>query len=151
MSRRVRLGGGGAPARRRRRPRTRARAPDRDHDRHGIIRVVPLRSRKTFVLVVLVLLFIVVGAVSYVGWRQSVRPPSVTSAAPRMLGHKTTVPMTLEAAHGNVAGVEIRVVQGTKQAVVLKQDGNLGPRVVLPATIEIANAGLREGPATIEV
>src|SRR5207247_3197971 len=96
-----------------------------DHDRHGIIRVVPLRSRKTFVLVVLVLLFIVVGAVSYVGWRQSVRPPSVTSAAPRMLGHKTTVPMTLEAAHGNVAGVEIRVVQGTKQAVVLKQDGNL--------------------------
>ena len=51
---------------------------------------MPLRSRKTFVLVVLVLLFIVVGAVSYVGWRQSVRPPSVTSAAPRMLGHKTT-------------------------------------------------------------
>jgi murein DD-endopeptidase MepM/ murein hydrolase activator NlpD len=113
---------------------------------------VPLRSRtKTFVLVVLVLLLVVVGSVSYLGWRQSVSAPSVTSAPPRMLGHKTALPLTVEAAHGNVAGVEVRVVQGTKQAVVVKQDGNLGPRVTLPTTIEISNVGLREGPATIEV
>jgi murein DD-endopeptidase MepM/ murein hydrolase activator NlpD len=111
-----------------------------------------LRSRtKAFVLVVLVLLLIVVGSVSYLGWRQSVPPPHVTSAAPRLLGHKTAVPITLEAAHGNVAGVEIRIVQGGKQAVVVKQDGPLGRRVELPTTLEIANTGLREGPATIEV
>ena len=112
---------------------------------------MPSRSRKTFILVVLALLLLVVGSVSYLGWRQSVGPPAVTSAPPRMLGHKTTVPITIEAAHGNVAGVEIRVVQGTKQAVVLKQDTTLGPRAELPATLDIANVGLREGPATIEV
>lgn len=113
---------------------------------------MPLRSRtKGFVLVVLILLLIVVGSVSYLGWRQSVPPPAVTSQAPRMLGQKTAVPMTLEAAHGNVAFVEVRVVQGGKQATVLKQEGNLGRRAELPATLEIANLGLREGPATIEV
>jgi murein DD-endopeptidase MepM/ murein hydrolase activator NlpD len=111
-----------------------------------------LRSRtKTFVLVVLVLLLAVVGSVSYLGWRQSVPPPTVTSPTPRGLGHKTALPIRVEAAHGNVAGVEIRIVQGGKQAVVVRQDGALGPRVNLPATLEIGNLGLREGPATIEV
>jgi len=113
---------------------------------------VPLRSRtKTYVLVVLVLLLAVVGSVSYLGWRQSVPPPTVASSPPRFLGHKTTVPMTVQAARGNVASVEIRVVQGTKQAVVVKQDGKLGPRAELPATLEVASLGLREGPATVEV
>jgi murein DD-endopeptidase MepM/ murein hydrolase activator NlpD len=111
-----------------------------------------LRDRtKAFILVVLVLLLIVVGSVSYLGWRQSVPAPHVSSRAPRLLGHKTAVPITLEAAHGNVAGVEIRIVQGGKQAVVVKQDGPFGRRAELPTTLEIANIGLREGPATIEV
>jgi murein DD-endopeptidase MepM/ murein hydrolase activator NlpD len=111
-----------------------------------------LRSRtKAFVLFVLVLLLLVVGSVSYLGWRQSVAAPAVTSAAPRMLGHKTTVPITVEASQGNVASVEVRIVQGTKQAVVAKQEANLGRRAELTPTLEIANIGLREGPATIEV
>ena len=113
---------------------------------------MPLRSRtKTFVLIVLLLLLAVVGSVSYVGWRQSVGPPTATSTPPKVLGHKTTVPITIEAAHGNVARVEIRIVQGGKQAVVVKQEGALGRRVEIPAALEISNAGLREGPATIEV
>ena len=113
---------------------------------------MPLRSRtKSFFVVVLVLLLVVVGSVSYLGWRQFVSAPSVTSAPPRLLGHKTVVPVTIEAAHGNVAGVEIRVVQGGKQAVVVKQDTVAGHRVELPLAVDIANAGLREGPATIEV
>ncbi|MBM3219132.1 MAG: M23 family metallopeptidase [Candidatus Rokubacteria bacterium] len=113
---------------------------------------MPLRSRtKVFVLVVLVLLLAVVGSVSYLGWRQSVAAPSVTSVPPRMLGHKTELPITIEAARGNVAAVEIRAVQGTKQAVLAKREGNLGPRPTLPTTLEVANIGLREGPATIEV
>ena len=113
---------------------------------------MPSRSRtKSLILVVLVLLLLVVGSVSYLGWRQSVSAPSVSSPPPRVIGHKTVVPITIEAAHGNVAGVEIRIAQGGKQAVVLKQDAVLGRRAELPATLEIANAGLREGPATIEV
>jgi len=89
--------------------------------------------------------------VSYLGWRQSVPPPTVTSTPPRALGHKTALPITVEAAHGNVAGIEIRIVQGGKHAVVVRQDGALGRRVALPATLEVSNLGLREGPATIEV
>jgi murein DD-endopeptidase MepM/ murein hydrolase activator NlpD len=113
---------------------------------------VPLRPRtKTFILVVLLLLLAVVGSVSYLGWRQSVPPPRVTSTTPRALGHRTALPITVEAAHGNVAGVEIRIVQGGKHAVVVKQDGALGPRVDVPSTLEIGNLGLREGPASIEV
>jgi murein DD-endopeptidase MepM/ murein hydrolase activator NlpD len=101
--------------------------------------------------VVLLLLLAVVGSVSYMGWRQSVPPPKVTSTPPTLLGHKTTLPLTVEAAHGNVASVDVRVVQGGKQAVVAKQDGTLGRRVEVPANVEISAAGLREGPATIEV
>jgi peptidase M23-like protein len=113
---------------------------------------VPLRSRtKTFVLVVLLLVLVVVGTVSYLGWRQSVPPPIVTSQPPRVLGHKTTLPIIVQARHGNVSGVEIRVVQGAKQAVVVRQDGAMGRRAELPAMLEISNVGLREGPATIEV
>jgi murein DD-endopeptidase MepM/ murein hydrolase activator NlpD len=111
-----------------------------------------LRSRtKAFLLVVLVLLIAVVGSVSYLGWRQSVPAPKVTSAQPRLLGHKTALPIVVEAAHGNVASVEIKIVQGGKQAVLVRNDGSLGPRAELPTTLEIANLGLREGPATIEV
>ncbi len=113
---------------------------------------MPPRSRtNTLVLVVLLLLLAVVGTVSYLGWRQSVPPPTVTATPPRLLGHKTALPMTVAAAHGNVAGVEVRIVQGGKHAVAVKQDGVLGRRVELPLTLEIANIGLREGPATIEV
>ena len=113
---------------------------------------MPARSRtKLFVLVVLLLVLVVVGTVSYLGWRQSVPPPVVSSPPPRLLGHKTAVPITVEAARGNVAGVEVRVVQGGKQSVLVKQDGNIGPRAELPTTLEIANLGLREGAATIEV
>src|SRR5436309_441569 len=51
----------------------------------------------------------------------------------------------------NVTGVGIRIVQGGKQAVVVKQDGALGPKAEIPALLEIGNIGLKEGPATIEV
>ncbi|HYE92667.1 MAG TPA: M23 family metallopeptidase [Terriglobales bacterium] len=113
---------------------------------------MPGRSHtKAFILVVLLLVLAVVGTVSYLGWRQSVPGPSVASAPPRLLGHKTAVPITIEAARGSVAGVEVKVVQGGKQAVVVKQDGTLGRRAELPATLEISNLGLREGAATIEV
>ena len=111
-----------------------------------------MRSRtKAFVVVVLVLLVAVAGSVSYFGWRQSVPAPSVTSAPPKLLGHKTTVPITVEAARGNVSALEVKVLQGGKQTVLARKDGPLGHRVELPTTLEVSNAGLREGPATIEI
>lgn len=113
---------------------------------------MPVRSRtKTFVLVLLLLVLAVVGTVSYIGWRQSVPGPSVISAPPRVVGHKTAMPIVVEARRGNVAGVEVRILQAGKSTVVVKQDGTQGRRAELPATLEISNLGLREGPATIEV
>ena len=52
-----------------------------------MIAVVPQRSRtKSWVLVVLLLLFAIVGSVSYLGWRQSVPLVRATLTAPRSGG-----------------------------------------------------------------
>jgi murein DD-endopeptidase MepM/ murein hydrolase activator NlpD len=111
-----------------------------------------VRSRtKAFVFVVLFLLIAVAGAVSYLGWRQSVAAPSVTTPPPKLLGHTTALPIVVEAARGNVAAVEVKVLQGGKQAVVVRKDGPLGGRAEIPTTVEVAALGLREGPATVEV
>ncbi len=113
---------------------------------------MPRSSRvKVWVLVVLLLLLAVVGSVSYLGWRQSVPGVQSLTAPPRVVGQKTTLGVTLEARRGNVARVEIRVVQGGKSTVVAKQEGAFGRRVEIPVTLESAVLGLREGGAAVEV
>jgi murein DD-endopeptidase MepM/ murein hydrolase activator NlpD len=114
--------------------------------------VVPRRSRaRSLVVVVLVLLVAVVGGVSYLGWRQSVPGVRVTATPPKLVGHRTSLPVIVEAAGGRVTAAEVRVVQGDRRAVVAKYAGPPAPRLELPVTIEAAVAGLREGPAAIEV
>jgi len=103
------------------------------------------------VLIVFVLLFAVVGGVSYLGWRQSVSGVTLQGEPPRMLGHKTAITLALEASRGNVTTVEVRLVQGGKVFVALKQDGARSRRVELPLTIDSAALGLREGTATLEI
>jgi len=100
---------------------------------------------------VLLLLLAVVGSVSYLGWRQSVPGVHAVVTPPRALGHKTTLPLVVEAARGQVAHVEVRVRQGDKAVTALTQDGRFGRRAEFPLTIESAALGLREGPATLEV
>ena len=102
-------------------------------------------------LVVLVLLLVVVGGVSYLGWRQSV--PGVTSLAapPRTIGQKTVVKLALEARRGNIARTEVRLVQAGRAVVALRQEGAFGRRVEVPVTLESAALGLREGGAALEV
>jgi murein DD-endopeptidase MepM/ murein hydrolase activator NlpD len=102
-------------------------------------------------IIVLVLLIVVVGAVSYVGWRQSVPGVQATATPPKVIGHKTVVPLVLEARRGNVVRAEVRVVQSGKTAVAAKQEGSFGRRAEIPVTIEASALGLREGPATLEV
>jgi murein DD-endopeptidase MepM/ murein hydrolase activator NlpD len=119
---------------------------------HDRIPLVPQRSRiKSWLLVVLALLLVVVGGVSYLGWRQSVPPVHVTVSAPRFLGHKTPLTVVLEAARGNVVGAEVRVVQGGAPVVVVKREAPAGERLELPLTVESATLGLKEGAATLEV
>jgi murein DD-endopeptidase MepM/ murein hydrolase activator NlpD len=106
---------------------------------------------KLGVLLILALLLAVVGSVSYLAWRQSVPGVQSLTPAPRFIGQKTTLKITLEARRGNVARVEVRVVQDMKSTTVTRQEGAFGRRVELPLTIESASLGLREGAATLEV
>ena len=99
----------------------------------------------------LLLLLAVVGSVSYLAWRQSVPGVRAVVTPPRALGHKTTLPLVIEAARGQVAHVEVRVRQGDRAMTALTQDGPLGRRAELPLIIESAALGLREGAATLEV
>jgi murein DD-endopeptidase MepM/ murein hydrolase activator NlpD len=116
-----------------------------------MILVVPQRSRtKAWVFLVLFLLVVVVGSVSYLAWRQSVPGPRATVQAPRFLGHNTSVTVTLEAARGRLRRSEVRVVQGGKPTTVATAEAGQS-RVQLPITIQSAPAGLKEGGATLEV
>lgn len=114
--------------------------------------VVPQRSRiRPWVILVVLLVFAIATPLSYLGWRQSVPGVQATLNAPKAIGHKPALTLTLAAARGNVAGAEVRVVQNGKPVTVFKQDAPLGPRAEVPVTFETAARGLREGAATIEV
>jgi hypothetical protein len=118
-------------------------------DRHGIIRLVPKRSRaKAWVLLVLILLLAVVGSVSYLGWRQTVPGVQVLSTPPRFLGQKTPLALVLEARRGNVAQVEVRVVQSGTPTSVAKQEGPLGR--VFPGTLRVVDQPRQSRADTIE-
>jgi murein DD-endopeptidase MepM/ murein hydrolase activator NlpD len=97
------------------------------------------------------LVLVLAGAVSYLVWRQSVPDVHVTAAPPRFVGQKTPLTFVVEAARGNVARAEVRVVQGDQPVVAAKPEGPLGPRAEIAVTLEPAAVGLREGEATIEV
>jgi murein DD-endopeptidase MepM/ murein hydrolase activator NlpD len=118
----------------------------------AIIGLVPSRSRFTIAFVlVLIPLLAALGIVAYVGWRQSVPGVRVATAPPALLGHKTPVTVALQAARGNVARAEVRVLQSGKTTVVARFDGPPIPRVELPVTIEPTALGVREGDAALEV
>jgi murein DD-endopeptidase MepM/ murein hydrolase activator NlpD len=122
------------------------------HNPRANIAVVPSRSRNRLLLpFVVFLLLIVLVPVAYLGWRQSVPGVRVLSTPPRLVGHKADLPLDVQAARGNVARVEMRLVQGDKTAVLAKQDGALGPRVNLPVKFDTTALGMREGAASFEV
>ncbi|MBI4635987.1 MAG: M23 family metallopeptidase [Candidatus Rokubacteria bacterium] len=113
---------------------------------------MPRRSRaKIYLLIVLLLFLVVVGSVSYLGWRQSVPRVSATATPVRLLGQRTDLTFRVEAARGNVARAEVRVVQGGRTVVAGKQEGPFGPRAQIVVTIESGALGLREGGAVIEL
>jgi Tfp pilus assembly protein PilX len=115
-----------------------------------MIAVVPQRSRtKSWVLVVLLLLLLVVGSISYLGWRQSVPGVRATLTAPRFLGRDTAVTATLDAARGHVRRAELRLVQAGNTITLAKAEGALGRRAQLPVTVASARPPWRCGAATI--
>ena len=116
------------------------------------IAVVPSRSRNRLLLpFVVVLLLVVIVPVAYVGWRQFVPGVRVVSAPPKLIGQKGEMTLDVQAARGNVARLEVRLLQGEKVAVLAKQEGSPAPRVNIPIAFDTTSLGLREGAASLEV
>jgi len=116
-----------------------------------MMRFVPRRSRVKLWLVVIVLLIVAVGgSVSYLTWRQSVPGVRVTGMPPRAIGPRTPVVLVVEAARGNVARAEVRLVQGEAVTVVGRYEGRPAPRVEVAATLA-PTAGVQEGAGALEV
>lgn len=113
--------------------------------------MLPRSRAKSGALVVLLLIVAVVGAVSYLAWRQSVHAPAVTLAAPRFLGRSTSFTVTVKARRGNLAHAEVRAIQAGATTTLAKVDRPRTARVDVPVRIEPAELGLHEGPATLEV
>ena len=116
---------------------------------------VVARARwKPWIVLLAVPALIVVAAVSYLAWRQSV--PGVRAElqpAPKYLGVKTPIGVDLKAARGGVAAAEVRVVQGGASAVVAQQAfaAPLAAEQKLQLAVAGRELGLREGEAVIEV
>ena len=105
---------------------------------------------KLGLLLLVSLLVVVVGGVSYLLWRQSVPGVRVTGAPPRALGSRTPVKLLVEAARGNVASAELRLVQGETVTVVSRHQGQPTARVELATTLA-PTAGVKEGAGRLEV
>jgi murein DD-endopeptidase MepM/ murein hydrolase activator NlpD len=97
---------------------------------------------------------VIVGALSYVAWRQSV--PGVRaeiSPVPRAIGSRTPLALTLRAARGGVAAAEVTLVQGDMRATAGRHEFSPGgPNDQrLDLSIDARALGLREGAAILEV
>lgn len=116
--------------------------------------VVPRSRWKFWLLLTVGLSFLVVGTISYIGWRQLV--PGVSASlgpAPAYIGLRTPLALTLTAARGGVRSFEIRVVQGSRKAVASRQE--FAPPLLREQRVQLAveggTLGLREGEAKLEV
>lgn len=113
------------------------------------------RSRwRSWLSVTLGLSLLIIGIVTYFGWRQSVPRVSVPSPEiPSLIGLKTPLSLTLQASRGGVRSVELRLIQGTNKAVVARKEFSqpLENRQRLQLTIEARPLGLREGGAKLEL
>jgi murein DD-endopeptidase MepM/ murein hydrolase activator NlpD len=113
------------------------------------------RSRIAFRFALIgVPLLLLAGGASYLGWRQSV--PGVRAEfrpAPRFIGQKTPLALTLEATRGGVRSVDVALVQGQTRSVVARE--TFAEPALAQQRLSLAvsgkDAGLQEGPATLEV
>ena len=114
-------------------------------------------ARSTFrfwFTIIVVPSLLVVGALGYLAWRQSV--PGIRASldpVPRWIGVRTPLAVDLQAAKGGVRSVEIRLRQGAANVVIVQQASTGASTNDQRVALQIAGAtlGLREGAATLEV
>jgi murein DD-endopeptidase MepM/ murein hydrolase activator NlpD len=104
--------------------------------------------------ITLSLSLLVVGAISYFGWRQSVPGVAASfSEPPAFVGLKTPLSLMLQAARGGVRSVEVRVVQGTNRVAAVRKEFSppLKNQEQIQLVVEGKSLGLKEGSARLEV
>jgi len=114
-------------------------------------------ARSTFrfwFTIIVVPSLLVVGALGYFAWRQSV--PGIRASldpVPRWIGVKTPMAVDLRAAKGGVRSVEIRLRQGSAKVVIAQQAFTGTPTNQQRVELQVTGStlGLREGTATLEV
>lgn len=115
---------------------------------------MPRSVWKTWLLVTLILSLVVIGAISYLGWRQTVPGVSATIVPPpRFVSLKTTLALGLAAVRGGVKSFEVRIVQGSQKVTAAQQTfaPPLQNQQGVTLALEGRTLGLREGSATLEV
>ena len=110
---------------------------------------------RVWLIIFIVPILIVLGAIGYLAWRQSVSAVRVEfQPVPQFIGARTPITLVLRASRGAVESVDIRLNQGGTRVNVAQQTFSGGPasseqRVQL--IVAGGTLGLREGAATLEV
>jgi murein DD-endopeptidase MepM/ murein hydrolase activator NlpD len=115
---------------------------------------VPRSTFRFWFTIIVVPSFLVLGALGYFAWRQSVPGVrAVLDPVPRWIGIKTPLTVDLRAARDGVRSVEIRLRQGSATAVIAQQAFTGTPTKEQRVALQVTGAilGLREGGATLEV
>jgi len=97
---------------------------------------------------------LVLGAVSYLAWRQSVSGVRAElSPAPKFIGLKTPFTLILRATRGGIRDFELRLAQDSARVVVAQQTFSepVAAEQRVSLTVAGKELGLREGAATLEV
>ncbi|MDW7711001.1 MAG: M23 family metallopeptidase [Deferrisomatales bacterium] len=110
-------------------------------------------SPRFWVVLLLILALSGAGSAGYLLWRQKSPGPQVELLpTPRYLGSSTPLAMQLRAARGGVASVELRLVQGSTNGLVLARSFPAAPSEQrVEVTVEPAALGAREGDAELQV
>jgi len=113
------------------------------------------RSRlRVWLIIFAVPVLLVLGALGYLAWRQSVPPVRVEfQPVPQFIGARTPITLVLRASRGGVESVDIRLNQGGTRVNVAQQtfSGPVSSEQRVQLIVTGGTLGLREGAASLEV
>lgn len=113
------------------------------------------RSRlRVWLIIFVVPILLVLGAIGYLAWRQSVPAVRVEfQPVPQFIGARTPITLVLRASRAGVESVDIRLNQGGTRVNVAQQtfSGPAGSEQRVQLIVAGGTLGLREGAANLEV
>jgi murein DD-endopeptidase MepM/ murein hydrolase activator NlpD len=109
---------------------------------------------RVWLIIFSVPILVVLGALGYLAWRQSVPAVRVEfQPVPQFIGARTPLTFVLRASRGGVQSVDIRLNQGGTRVSVAQQafSGPIASEQRVQLIVAGGTLGLREGAATLEV